>query len=264
MSCSSFLCVDEQAVMLGDCNGVLCWVPSAHLYPLTLFTCRRQIHAILLLLAFWPGRLMLKIRPISWCSIGRATSIDWGSIGHLLVHISESIYIYRLFGYLGKNRRHGIWQDATDDSFVLVCANNSALFASFVHKVDWNGRINVPLKVQNVSVAVVAASQDLLRIRWDLKIKLIKDALIFVDIAELLLEIVGHIQSFYRLFSISYVPNVHRKVISREYVVVAGRRKFSFSNRLDDLGKEILARRLGLLFNFSRVVWELRWGAKVA
>ena len=107
-------------------------------------------------------------------------------------------------------------------------------------------------------LAMIAASEDLTRVRRDLKIELIKDALVFVDIAEFLFEIVCHIQGLYRLLSITHVPNMHRKVISREYVVVACRRKFSFSNRLDDLGKEILARRLGLLFNFYRVVWELR------
>ena len=108
---------------------------------------------------------------------------------------------------------------------------------------------------------MVATGEDLARVRWDLKIEFIENTLIFVDVAKLLFKIVSDIQSLNRLLSITYVPNMHGKVVSWENVVITCRRKFSLANWLDYLCEEILSGGLGFLFDFDGEVWEFRWDA---
>ena len=107
-------------------------------------------------------------------------------------------------------------------------------------------------------LSIVTSSKDLARIRWDLKIEFIKNALILIHLAQLLFKIVCDIESLNRLLSISHVPNMDWKEVSREKVTVACWCKLRLSNWMNYFSKEMLSRSISLKLYFRRVVRILR------
>ena len=63
---------------------------------------------------------------------------------------------------------------------------------------------------------MVRACKDHARIRGHLKVELVKDSLTFVNLAELLVEVLGDLQGLHGLGIVPDVPNVDGEVISRE------------------------------------------------
>lgn len=87
-----------------------------------------------------------------------------------------------------------------------------------------------------------------------MKVKLIEDALIFVEIAKLFLEVIGDVERLHGLVVIAYVPDVHGQVVAGEEVIVAGWRELGHSHGLNDVSEEVLARGGRLEFELARVV----------
>ena len=195
-----------------------------------------------------------------------------GGIGHLCVHTEESVFLCLLSNclllllrlLLESLLRLCSGQNTSNDPFVLVCALDATRLAPLVHEVDRYCSVDVPLQVENVCVPMVAPGEHLARIWADLQIKLVKDSLIFVHIAKFLLQVVCHVQGLDGLVRVSDVPNVHREIVSREEIVVAGGRKLGFSNRVDNLREEVLTRGFRLEFDLHGVVRVLRGRSQVA
>ena len=111
---------------------------------------------------------------------------------------------------------------------------------------------------------VVATSEHHARVRRHLQVKFVENSFAFVDFAEFLVEVLSHVEGLHGLLVVPHIPNVHRKVISREQVVVTRRGKSSHADRIDDFCEEMLARGVLLELNLCRVLVELGRDSQVA
>ena len=111
---------------------------------------------------------------------------------------------------------------------------------------------------------MVAARQDHPRVRRHLQVEFVKNTFVLVDLAELGVEVLGDVERLDGLRIIAHVPDVHGQVVAREEVIVARGRELRHADRVDDLGEEVLARRVILKLDFHGVAAELRRHAVVA
>lgn len=129
--------------------------------------------------------------------------------------------------------------------------------SSFWQKFNVNTRVNSLLHVDHVSMWVVASSQYHGATGRDFEIELIVNALTIIQFAKLIVHIICDIKDLYWMRVVPNVPDVDRKVVSWEQVVVTYGRKFRTWNRVDNARKEVpLAWVLYLLKNY-RALFKL-------
>ena len=97
-----------------------------------------------------------------------------------------------------------------------------------------------------------------------MEIKLIEDVFGLVDLAELLFEVLGHIEHLARLILLPDVPYLYAQVVPREEIVVVDWRELGPRNGIDYIGEEVLARGIVLDHELRRGLVELRGDAQIA
>ena len=98
------------------------------------------------------------------------------------------------------------------------------ILATFVHKFDVNSRITLAYQVNYMSLRVICTGHNHGGIWRDLHVEFVEDSFTFINFAQPLLQVVGDIKAACGRSSISDVPNMHGKVISRENVRVLSQR----------------------------------------
>ena len=94
--------------------------------------------------------------------------------------------------------------------FAFIAALNTDLLASSIHKTDVNRRVDsVLLHIDYMSVLIVGASEDHSRTRTHLEIELIKNTLGLIQLNQILIEVISHIEGLNRLFIAPDVPNLN-------------------------------------------------------
>ena len=111
---------------------------------------------------------------------------------------------------------------------------------------------------------MITSSQYHARVWRHLKIKLVKYSLTFVDLAEFHIEILRDVQCLHWLCIVSDIPDVHRKVITREKIIIRSRCKLSRTDRIDDLCKEMLTTWVLFKLDFGSIIAILGWYSHIA
>lgn len=137
------------------------------------------------------------------------------------------------------------------------------MLASFVHEFYVNCCVDSLLHVDDVSMRVIASSQDHSAARRDFQIKLIKDPFTLVQFAELWVQIVCHVERLHRKCVVPDIPDVNRKVVSGEEVVVACRSKFRSGNGVNNVNEEVLSGGIFWLLEPDWAFFKLRRHSEV-
>lgn len=224
--------------MLGDCECVVFWVPGPHDDPLRKVV--RRVH-----------------RSLAFCCRRLAQVVHY-DVGTLL---GGALGARILVDHL-RRLCHGCWYRA-EESLVFIETRKTTLLASFVLKLNSNRRVDSPLQIDDVRMRVVGPREHHAGIWRHLEVEFVKNALTFVHLAKGHVEVLGDVQGLDGLRVIAHVPNVDGEVVAREEVVVTGRCEPRHADRVDNVGEEVLARRILLQLYLHAEVVELGGRAQV-
>ena len=110
-----------------------------------------------------------------------------------------------------------------DDLLALVSSVGAHILSSLIHKLNVNLTIRLIFDIHEMDIGIVSTRQHHTRIGRYLQIKLVKDILTLVHLAELLLEVVGHVEHAAGLPLMPNVPYLHAQIVSRVNIIVVGR-----------------------------------------
>ena len=156
-----------------------------------------------------------------------------------------------------------IWIVLWNDFFAFVCSISSRVLSSLIHEFNVNTAICLILNIYDMNICIISSSYDHARVRRNLQIKLIEDILWFINLTQFFLEVFSHIQKFNRLSLISNVPYLKSQVVSSINVIFIGWWKFCPRNRVNDICKKMLSRRVLLYHKFGWASIELRRNSQV-
>ena len=151
-----------------------------------------------------------------------------------------------------------------DYFLTLVCPVGSCVFTTLIHKLNVNAAVGLVLYVYHVHIRVVPAGHHHAGVRGYLQIELVENVLGLVHLAELLLQVLGHVQELARLPLVPDVPYLDAQVVTRVNVVVVGGRELRPRDRIYNVREEVLARGVFLNHVFGRALVELRIHPQVA
>ena len=119
--------------------------------------------------------------------------------------------------------------------FVLLCSRQ--LLGLECTLVCLQHHVTVVVLVEDVEVVVVAARQDLSPVGSPEGLELVKDAVIFIQIAQLRSQVLVDGDCLDRLGVHVHVPNLERQIVTRENIPTVAR-ELDVGNRRDDLAEE--------------------------
>lgn len=106
----------------------------------------------------------------------------------------------------------------------LICFVCSRILTTFVHELYINAAVSLVLDVDHVHIGIVPAGHNHARVRGDLQVKLIEDVLGLINLAQLLLQVLRHVEELAGLALVPDVPDLDAEVVTRiDVVVVSGR-----------------------------------------
>ena len=108
-----------------------------------------------------------------------------------------------------------------------------------------------------MGVVVIRASQQVVSTGRGIDFKLVKDAFVFVEVAQLLLHVVGHVDGLDVLGIVPDVPEFDGEVVSGHEVVFFVREEGRRRDRADDFGEEVLFGRVDCDFELGGSFFEL-------
>ena len=126
---------------------------------------------------------------------------------HLLVYSSDSLLLTILHERFVTCRVNWGQIDGAEQSLVLVKAWDAAVLTPLVHEADVNGCVDSSLKINYVRMWVVTSSENHARIRRNLQVEAVEDALTFVDFAELFVQVLRHVECLHRVLRVTYIPD---------------------------------------------------------
>lgn len=151
-----------------------------------------------------------------------------------------------------------------DYFLTLVCSVCSSVLTTLVHELYVNTAVSLVLDVNNMYVSVVSSGHNHARVRGYLKIKLIENVLRLVNLAQLLFQVLRHVEELAGLTLVPDVPYLDAEVVTRINVVVVGGRELCPRDGIYNVGEEMLARRVLLNHVFRGALVELGVHSEVA
>lgn len=111
-----------------------------------------------------------------------------------------------------------------DNLLALISPIVAHIFASFVHEFHVDLAVRLIFDIDDVNIGIITAGEHHVAAWRNLQVKLVEDVLALINFAQLLLQIVRHVEHFARLALVSNVPDLNAKVVARiDVSVVDGR-----------------------------------------
>jgi len=107
-----------------------------------------------------------------------------------------------------------------DYFLTLVCSVCSSILSTFVHELNVDTAVSLVLDIDNMYIGVVSTRHHHARVRGYLKIKLVENVLGLVNLAQLLFQVLRHVEELAGLTLVPDVPYLDAEVVTRINVVV--------------------------------------------
>jgi len=114
-----------------------------------------------------------------------------------------------------------------------------------------------------MGVGMVTTREHHARVRRHLQVEAVEDALALVHFAQLLVQVLRHVECLHRVFLVADVPDHDRQVVSRVNVCVVRWRELGPRYRVDYIGEKVLSGRVFRDLERGRAASELRTLAHV-
>ena len=144
-----------------------------------------------------------------------------------------------------------------DYFLTFVCSVGSRILSTLVHKLHVDAAISLVLDVYNMYICVVSTGHHHARVRGYLKIELVENVLGLVNLAQLLFQVLRHVEELAGLTLVPDVPYLDAEVVTRINVVVVCGRELCPRDGIYNVGEEMLARRVLLNHVFCGALVEL-------
>ena len=144
-----------------------------------------------------------------------------------------------------------------DYFLTLVCSVCSSILSTFVHELNVDTAVSLVLDIDNMYIGVVSTRHHHARVRGYLKIKLVENVLGLVNLAQLLFQVLRHVEELAGLTLVPDVPYLDAEVVTRINVVVVCGRELCPRDGIYNVGEEMLARRVLLNHVFCGALVEL-------